>query len=77
MGQQEMTQLLEKALAELNNLPPEEQDAMAGIILAELEDEQRWAATFAGSQDVLARLAADARRQIEAGQVSPGGFDRP
>jgi len=70
-----MTQLLERAVAELNKLAPPAQDAMATIILEEIEDERRWDAAFAGSQDVLASLAADARRQIEAGEVREAGID--
>jgi hypothetical protein len=46
-----MTQLLEKALTEVYKLPPEKQDAIAAVILEELEDEQRWDAAFAASQD--------------------------
>jgi hypothetical protein len=46
-----MTQLLEKALAEVYKLPPERQDAIAAVILEELEDEQRWEKAFTKSQD--------------------------
>lgn len=35
-----MTQLLEKVLAEVYKLPSEKQDAIAAVILEELEDEQ-------------------------------------
>lgn len=44
-----MTQLLEKALTEVYKLPPEKQDAIAAVILEELEDEQLWDKTFAKS----------------------------
>jgi hypothetical protein len=36
-----MTELLEKAIAKLKALPPNEQDAIAAMILEELEDEIR------------------------------------
>lgn len=36
-----MTQLLEKALTKVYKLPPEKQDAIATVILEELEDEQK------------------------------------
>ncbi|MCE2402694.1 hypothetical protein J4G08_17655 [Candidatus Poribacteria bacterium] len=52
-----MTQLLEKVLIEVYKLPPEKQDAIATIILEELEDERRWDKAFAESQDQLAQLA--------------------
>lgn len=36
-----MTDLLEKAIAKLKSLPASEQDAIAAMILEELEDEAR------------------------------------
>ncbi|HEX8682447.1 MAG TPA: hypothetical protein VF707_09045 [Ardenticatenaceae bacterium] len=70
-----MTQLLERAWAEVSKLPPEEQDAIAAIILEELEDEQRWDKTFAASQDKLSQLAGKVREDIRAGRVRKMGFD--
>ncbi len=67
-----MTQLLEEALTEVRKLPESEQDAIATLILAELEDERRWQETFARSQDQLARLAAKVREDIQAGRVERG-----
>ena len=59
-----MTQLLEKALIAVYKLPPEKQDAIAAVILEELEDEQRWDDVFAASQDKLAQLAQKVRADI-------------
>ncbi len=42
-----MTQLLEEAIAKLQQLPPQEQDAMAQLILDELAAEQQWDQAFA------------------------------
>ncbi|MDY6782244.1 MAG: hypothetical protein SW833_06775 [Cyanobacteriota bacterium] len=64
-----MTQLLEDAIARLKTLPTSEQDAIAAIILEELEDEIRWEESFAKSQDALARLAATAMAEYRAGQT--------
>ena len=64
-----MTQLLKKALIEVNKLPPDKQDTIASIILEELEDERRWDRSFADSQDKLAQLAQKVRTDIEAGRV--------
>jgi hypothetical protein len=64
-----MTQLLEKALTEVYKLSPEKQDAIAAIILEELEDEQRWDKAFVESQDQLAQLAQKVRADIKAGCV--------
>ena len=70
-----MTQLLEEALARVTKLPKRQQDAIAAIILGELEDEQRWSATFAASQEQLSKLATRVRRDIKAGRVRRVGFD--
>ncbi len=37
-----MTQLLERAIAQLKTRSVDEQDAIAAIILEELEDDRRW-----------------------------------
>ena len=70
-----MTQLLKKALVEVNKLPPDKQDTIASIILEELEDERRWDRSFADSQDKLAQLAQKVRTDIDAGRVHKIGFD--
>lgn len=58
-----MTQLLQKALAELKKLPNEQQDDMAAFILAELESERKWDIAFENSQDTLAQLAEEALKE--------------
>ena len=70
-----MTQLLQQAIAKIQELPQSEQDAIASLILEELADEQRWDAAFAGSQDQLAKLAAKAREDIRSGRVRNVGID--
>ncbi|MCC5644061.1 hypothetical protein LC607_14100 [Nostoc sp. CHAB 5824] len=64
-----MTELLEQAIAKLKNLPANEQDAIAAMILAELEDERHWDETFARSPDILAKLAAEAMAEYRAGKT--------
>ncbi len=64
-----MTELLEQAIARLKTLPTNEQDALAALILEELEDENRWDASFAKSQDALARLAGEAMVEYQAGRT--------
>jgi hypothetical protein len=64
-----MTELLEKAIARLKTLPEREQNAIAAMILEELEDEIRWDAAFAGSQDALGLLAAEAMAEYHAGKT--------
>lgn len=61
-----MTELLEKAFREAASLSPEEQDALASLLLAELESERRWEQMFDGSQDALAELGDQALRDDDA-----------
>lgn len=70
-----MTALLEQALAEVHKLPPEQQDAIATLILEELLDEAQWDEAFAKSQDALARLADKVRSKKRAGNVTSLGLD--
>jgi hypothetical protein len=70
-----MTVLLDKAIAALQQLAPDQQDAMATLILEELADEQRWENAFAHSQDTLTRLAEHARAAKRAGKTSRKGWD--
>ena len=62
--------LLEKALRKVARLPESEQDCIAQVMLDEIEDEARWQASFAESQDQLAALASAAREEIARGDVS-------
>ena len=66
-----MTQLLKKALSEVSKLPPAEQDALAAILLEELESEQKWGELFSKSQDSLARLADEALSEHRSGKTKP------
>ena len=71
-----MTQLLERAFTEASKLPEPEQDAMASLLLAELQSEQRWTHSFASSQDQLAQLADEALREFAAGETLPMDLKR-
>ena len=64
-----MTELLEQAIAQLKALPTDKQDAIATLILEEIEDERRWDESFARSPDLLAKLAADAIVEYRAGKT--------
>jgi hypothetical protein len=70
-----MTQLLQKALAEVQKLPDPDQDAIAAMILDELADERRWEEAFARSQQQLGRLADRVRQDIRSGRVRNVGTD--
>lgn len=64
-----MTELFERAIAVVQSLPESEQDVIAAIILAEVEDEQRWDEAFSRSPDALAKLAASAMAEYQAGKT--------
>jgi aspartate/glutamate racemase len=64
-----MTELLKQAIAKVQNLPENEQDNIAAIILEELEDEAKWEESFTASQDLLASLASEAMQEYEAGET--------
>ena len=64
-----MSDLLEQAIARLKTLPAVEQDAIAAMILEELEDEIRWDKAFTSSQDTLTKLAAEAMAEDRAGKT--------
>ena len=66
-----MTQLVEKAFAEIVKLPEPEQDAVAAWILEELASERRWAVAFAASEDILAQLADEALEEHRQGRTLP------
>lgn len=64
-----MTELLERAITRLKTLSASEQDAIAAMILEELEDEVKWDEAFARSHDALAKLAAEAMVEHRAGKT--------
>jgi len=66
-----MTELLKKAFDAVSALPPERQNAVAKMILAEIEDERLWDEAFAASQDKLAAMADEAIAEHRAGKTRP------
>ena len=63
-----MTELLRHAIAEIQKLPADAQDAIAARILADLDDERAWAGQFAATTDDQWDLLAEAaRRDIKTG----------
>jgi hypothetical protein len=57
---------LELAFAEIEKLPPNEQNEFVAWILEELHSEQRWAKLFAKSSDILSSLADEALAEHKA-----------
>ena len=70
-----MIQLLEKALNEVYKLSVEQQNAIAAAILEQLQDEKLWEASYAATEDELAKLAHKVRSDIKMGRVKKVGFD--
>ncbi len=67
-----MTSLLQRAVAEVEKLPAEEQDAIAARLLAEVDDERQWDARFASTTaDQWDRLVAEVRRDVAEGGTLP------
>lgn len=67
-----MTRLLRRAIAEIEKLPAETQDALASRILADLTDEAAWESRFeATSPGQWDRLADLARQEISSGETVP------
>ncbi len=64
-----MTNLLECVVEKVKVLPDSEQDAIATLMIEELEDEMRWEKAFARSQDALAKLAQEAMAEHRAGKT--------
>ncbi len=64
-----MTELLKKAFDEASKLPSEQQDAIAALLLEELESDRNWDRTFENSQDDLAKLANEALAEDARGET--------
>lgn len=63
-----MRELLQRAIAEIEKLPAEEQDAVAARILADLADEEGWSSRFdATTNEEWDRMAEMVRREIALG----------
>ena len=69
---------MEKAVEALKSVPEDQQDAVAGFVLSEVESDRRWGATSSQYADKLRRLADEAREDFRAGRTSeldPGELD--
>lgn len=66
-----MTRLLERAFKEAAKLPEVEQNAFAKWVMEELEAEGKWEKAFAGSEDVLDKLAEEALAAHKQGKTKP------
>jgi hypothetical protein len=68
-----MTELLARAFAKASELPDDEQDVIAALILKEIESDERWETLFSESQDELAKFAEEALAEHRAGKSRGSG----
>ena len=67
-----MVRLLEQAVAEIEKLPEDAQDAIAARLLADLADEKEWAAQLSATTEAQwERMAALVRQHIAAEEPIP------
>jgi len=66
-----MTKLLERAVKKVKALPKREQDAIAALILDELEDAARWDQALGRSRDALAKLGDEAAAENRNRKTKP------
>jgi hypothetical protein len=66
-----MTKLLERVFKEASKLPEIEQNALAKWVMEELEAEGKWEKVFAGSEDLLDKLADEALTAHKLGKTKP------
>ncbi len=71
-----MPQLLDQAYAAIAQLPKDDQEAIAAMILEEIASEERWQQALASNPDALKKLADEARREHQAGKTNPLDADR-
>ena len=61
-----MTKLMEQAIEKLRSLPEEKQDAVAGFVLSEPEEDQKWEQSSIQHADKRRKLADEAISRGEA-----------
>ena len=66
-----MSRALEAAVASATQLPVDEQDALAALLVAEMDSETVWGELFSASQGALAALAQKALLEHESAQTEP------
>jgi hypothetical protein len=71
-----MTKLLEQAFSRAMSLPEDEQDAIAQLLLDEIESDRRWDELFAKSPDKLNKFADRAWAEHEAGNSEVLDLDK-
>jgi hypothetical protein len=66
-----MTELLERAIKKVGKLSKARQNAIAEIIMEEIEDEKKWESKFKHSQGKLSKLADEAADEYRKKKTEP------
>ena len=66
-----MTTLLKEAFTKASALPAKDQDAFARFLIAEIDDEAEWDASFSSSQNEIALMAKEALAEYKTGKTKP------
>ena len=66
-----MGKLLDRAIAEARKLPEEEQEALAWVMLEEIDSERPWDELFSQPSEVIERMAEQALEDYRAGRTEP------
>jgi len=64
-----MNTRLEEAFAQASQLSPDEQEALAALLLDEIASERLWVQAFAQSQNQIAKLADEALTEFQEGRT--------
>lgn len=71
-----MTYMLDEAIKRTRTLSDAEQDAIAALIFAELEEERLWDEAFDRSPETLSQFAREALDEHRSGKTLPLDPDR-
>ncbi|MDP2046304.1 MAG: hypothetical protein Q8L00_08850 [Deltaproteobacteria bacterium] len=64
-----MNTRLEEAFAQAAQLPPDEQEALAALLLDEIASDRLWDQAFTQSQTQIAKLADEAVTEFQEGRT--------
>ena len=66
-----MTKLLEEAIGRLRGMSEDRQDQLAGLLLHELEEDEKWMASTQAGEQKLAGLVEDVLAADGRGECTP------
>jgi len=66
-----MTTPLEKAIERLQQMPVERQDALAALLIHEMDEDDRWSQSTAANEATLRGLVEDVLDASRRGQCEP------